>query len=758
MLSLESVSISLGGTRVLSEFSLSVAPGEIVALTGPNGSGKSTAGRLACAGLLAEHGRVEVDGVDPASGADARLRVRALVGVVGQDPRNQIVSSLVRDEVAFGPRNLGLDEAEVETRVAQALARVGLTGFEERVTTELSGGEQQRLALAGVLAMCPRYLVLDEPTSQLDPAARAELRGLFQALAHEQGMGMVLITHDAHEIALADRVVSLGESRPDKGIGQESAANREGNQADIRGKAGENGVVPRKSTLFEKGAAQGLRAMDGDRTDASSALDMRGVSYSYGVRPILDGVDLRVQAGEIALLSGASGAGKTTLAALAAGVLEPDAGTVRVDGVAPTPGAVGLSLQNPEQQFFCETVADELAFAPRNRGLDEAEVERCAHKACELAGLGDELLERSPFSLSGGQARRVALASVLTLDAPVYIFDEPTSGLDAEGREFVHDMARELAQAGRAVLVISHDVEEWARATDRVVHLENGRIASVGEGPDSEVTKATNGSADDSKVAEASGAPSHAHRSCQGRQAPSRHFSGPLGAYVKDAPLSRIDARVKIAVLTIVTVGLFMSNAPVALAGWCAAFAFLVYAARLDMRRVARSLKPVAFLLLFTVLVNLVSCNGNADVTLAGPVGLSAAGGARGVTAALRIVLMLGFSLAVVSTTSTTELSRACVWFLRPLAHLGVPVSAIGAVFSLALRFIPLVSEELARIRLAQIARGVRFDEGSLIKRVSVWASVLTPLVVGLFRRADALSEAMAARCYGAAEQGRTSW
>lgn len=276
MLEADNVSISFDGVKVLSGYSLSVAPGELVALVGDNGCGKSCLARALCAVQLVDEGRVVVDGHDPSVSELKRLHVRQLVGYVQQDPFDQLVCASVFDEVAFGPRNMGLDGQEVVCRVTEALTAVGLAGYEARETARLSGGEQQRLALAGVLAMEPRYLVLDEPTAQLDPTARTHMRALFAELAHDRGIGVILVTHDAHEIALADRVVRLGDT-----VASE--------------------LSPAADTA--KGSCGQI------------VLDVRGVSQAYEGRKLLSGANLSVRAGEVVLLGGASGAGKTTLAA-----------------------------------------------------------------------------------------------------------------------------------------------------------------------------------------------------------------------------------------------------------------------------------------------------------------------------------------------------------------------------------------------------------------------------------------------------------
>lgn len=354
MIDLHGVSIAYDGTAVINGMSFNIAPGEIVALVGENGCGKSTLGRAICAAQLVDGGAVVVDGHDPSASELERLRVRELVGYVRQDPLDQIVSSLVFDEVAFGPRNLGIDEDEVARRVDEALELSLLHGFDQRVTTELSGGEQQRLALAGVLAMRPRYLVLDEPTSQLDPRSRELMRGLFTALSHERGLGLVLITHDDDEIALADRVIVCDGSVA---------------RGSVRGEA-RSGAEPR----IEAGLRVDVGRRDAGRTAGETVVSLDGVVFSHGGRTVLDGVDLDLHAGELVMLAGASGAGKSTLTSLAAGLLEPDAGAVRVCGHAVTPGMVGVAFQQPEVQFFHDTVFDEVAFAPRNAGFDEGEV------------------------------------------------------------------------------------------------------------------------------------------------------------------------------------------------------------------------------------------------------------------------------------------------------------------------------------------------------------------------------------------------
>lgn len=780
MLEVKNVTVGYGDVEVLSGASLSVAPGELVALVGDNGSGKSTLGRVMCAAQLVDGGSVVVDGHDPSVSELERLRVRALVGRVCQDPVDQIVSSLVFDEVAFGPRNLGLDDAEVERRVLAALDLVGMLSFADCVTTELSGGQQQRIALAGALAMHPSYLVLDEPTAQLDPSARAGFRDLFSRLAHESHMGIALITHDPAEIARADRVIDV--ERMGVRSGDASAGGDRANDArvgDVRGGGAYEGDAFKGAQSTGDASLDSVRSFDACASDACAVsednaseggslmaatcarggradivharpvLELDGIFFSYGDRPVLTDVSLRVHAGEVVLLAGASGAGKSTLASIAAGLVAPCSGEVRLCGAPPVPGDVGLAFQQPEAQFFLDTVYDEIAYAPRNLSCDEAEVDRRVHAAVRTVGLDEGLLSSSPFELSGGQARRVALASVLSLDAPAYIFDEPSAALDAKGRAFARRMVEGLSREGRAVLVITHDVDEWAPVSSRVVELADGSLHERGRGATGAASFACDG-----RVS----APGESPRGDGSSHVPSGGAATPLtalGGYTPHAPAARVDARVKLILLLLATVGVFSAQSPVVLSAWAVVLFGALGAARMRPSRILSAMRPVAIVLTFTLIANLVSCDGRATIELAGPVGLDPAGGLRGLLAVVRIVLLVGFSLVVAASTTGTQLSDACVRLLRPCARWGVPVGPLGTVLSLALRFIPLVSEELNRIRLAQRARGASFDNGTVIERIGVWTSVLTPLMIGLFRRADRLAEAMSARCYDAVSAGR---
>lgn len=561
------------------------------------------------------------------------------------------------------------------------------------------------------------------------------------------------------------------------------------------------------------------RVNEGEPAREASSLAFSHVSIAYENAEVLNDISLSIPSGRVTLIAGRSGAGKTTLACLAAGLTKAQSGSVLLGGTAPVPGEVALAFQNPEQQLFLETVEHELAFAPRNVGCSEDEVARRVSDAASQLEI-KELLPSDPFCLSGGQARRVALASILTLSPRAVVLDEPTAGLDAPARAALHRLVQDLACKGLPVLVVSHDLEEWLAIADQVVLLADGTIAWQGtpgalasdidafaragleppeswqlrellaqaekrdsagvngatsaktatrdqeagaargpEGVEAQEPRAT--AARDSKSTAAQGPKATVARALKGAatQEPSSHGSEvaakPSRKDTAGRGLEGVDARVKVTLLLVATAALFAARAPWTLAMWAMLCLLVLRASGIGGKAVAHALKPVALLFAFIVSANLVSCDGSADVAIAGSVGISTVGAARAATAVARIIMLVCLALSVATSTTPTKLAHACTSLMRPLGHIGVPIEDVGLVLSMALRFIPVVSEEAGRIRLAQRARGVNFDEGSVLRRVRAWAAVLTPLVVGLFRRADRVAESMDARCYGQRSSGQ---
>lgn len=488
-----------GSSRdALSGVSLDVASGEFVVLLGANGSGKSTLSRLLARSLELQCGSVEVDGCNLQASAND-----GCVGYVRQDPESQFVAPIVFDEVAFGPCNLGLPAEEVRKRVHEALDDCHLLGFEARTVDSLSGGEKQRLALAGVLAMHPRYLVLDEVMSQLGDASRSSLRSVLRGLAR-RGVGILLVSHNPQEAAYADRVAVLEAGRlvwegtlnllfADEGRASRvfpgsrlsaALAMLVKDGCDISGCR----TVDQLAS-FAREASHGHELLDSLRVDSrhtascsggaapsSCGLSLRDIQLNLGGAQILDDVSIEIPSRHLTLVIGPSGAGKSTLARVVAGILEPDAGSVTLAGKSVARGAIGLALQRPEDQLFLNSVQEDVKFGPMNLGASREEARSRAQRSLKLLEVPEDLWPRSPFQLSGGEKRRVAMAGVIAMSPAALVLDEPTDGLDASCRTILINAVRDLADQGRPVIVVSHDVGEWMYAADDIVLLEGGRI------------------------------------------------------------------------------------------------------------------------------------------------------------------------------------------------------------------------------------------------------------------------------------------
>jgi energy-coupling factor transporter ATPase len=519
------------GPWALQGVNLRVARGEFVAVLGGNGSGKSTLAALLGGLLLPTVGRVTVAGLDTAD-PRAAAEIRRRVGLVFQNPDNQIVAAVVEDDVAFGPENLGLPPEEIGRRVREALEAVGLREYARADPHRLSGGQKQRLAIAGALAMRPDCLCLDEPTSLLDPVGRAEVLRALHGL-HARGCALVLITHHSPEAVRADRVVVLSRGRivadgpPREVLGQAERLQAWGVEPPppvaawaalrahglelpgppltledlvealaARRRAGR--CLPRRAAPARGGA--GPRGPPGAR---GGARPTRGrftfPDLSPGrhrPRPAVDGVDLELLPGQCVALLGTTGSGKSTVAMHCCALLQPEAGSVEVDGLRPWSlrGAAraralqavrrraGMVFQHPEEQFFEERVLDEVAFAPLNHGASTEAARAAAEAALRRVGLEPESFgHRSPFRLSGGEMRRVAIASLLAARPRYLLLDEPTAGLDAAGRAEVLALVRSLKAEGIGCLYVTHRMDEAAALADRVAVLAQGRIVAQGQ-------------------------------------------------------------------------------------------------------------------------------------------------------------------------------------------------------------------------------------------------------------------------------------
>lgn len=510
------------------EVSLSIAEGSHTAVLGRNGSGKSTLARLINALERPDSGVVMVQGMST-DNDEMVWQIRRLCGMVFQNPDNQIVGTTVEEDVAFGPENLGVEPAEIRRAIDQALAFVGLQEEALRPPHLLSGGQKQKLAIAGILAMKPRCLILDESTAMLDPVSRREFMQLVQKLIQEEGMTVINITHHMEEVLLADQVYVMDEGKialsgtpaeifdkveSIKQMGLDvpvhvdivwelaqltQATLRPLESADWSGAIAATGRILREAVNASK-PISGFSHPD-DRSDVCAPNPAIGeqvivvdrLTHTYGrgtsfSNEALHDVSFSVGRGELFGIIGHSGSGKSTLIQHLNGLIRPQSGSVHVLGLSVANNAdirrirqrAGLLFQYPEHQLFEETVYRDISFGPKRMGMDANEIDRSVLSAASVVGLDQSILERSPFELSGGQKRRVAIAGILAMNPEILILDEPAAGLDPAGRDEILGYASKLRKMGVTVILVSHSMEDIARLSDHVLVLKDGRVHASG--------------------------------------------------------------------------------------------------------------------------------------------------------------------------------------------------------------------------------------------------------------------------------------
>lgn len=496
------VTLRYGDSLALDDVTLEVCRGERVCVLGANGSGKSTLASVICGLLAPDEGDVELAGHAVCTGGMPDLAAyrdaRRQLGLVFQNPDDQIVTSVVADDVAFGPENLGVPRAQIAARVARELRRVAMEKYAHADPSRLSGGQRQRVCIAGALAMEPAVLVLDEPSSLLDVRGRAAIMRVMGRLA-AAGATLVHVTHFMDEALAADRVIVMQrghvalEGTPDEVFAAKNAQVIEALglempfearlAAALRADAADGKVAAVAGPSGEKPAACAACAPAAEPL----AILARDLGFSYGPdAQALDGVSLEVPAHATTAIVGQTGSGKSTLLRLLCGLEAADAGSLTVCGInaATKRGrcqvrrAVGYVMQHPERQLFAQTVAEDVAFGPRNQGLSAAEVERRVAHALDLVGLADRR-DASPFELSGGQQRLAAIAGVLAMEPELLVLDEPTAGLDPRGRARLRALMTDLAAHGVTLLQVTHSMEDAARA-DHVVLLDQSHVLAAG--------------------------------------------------------------------------------------------------------------------------------------------------------------------------------------------------------------------------------------------------------------------------------------
>ena len=502
-------------TNVLSDINFEINQGEFVAILGANGSGKSTLARHINALLIPKSGTMLVKGLDTRL-PENTWQIRQTAGMVFQNPENQIIATLVEEDVAFGLENIGVPHSDIRPRVDMALKTVGMYDYRESQPHNLSGGQKQRVAIAGILAMKPDCIVFDEPTAMLDPRGRKEVIDTILKL-NKEGITIILITHFMEEAIRAGRVIVMNDSR----IIMDDVPQNIFTQIEKMKSLGLG--VPQITEfaflLKQKGfnISEKIFTIDDflneninisfnykpctiptNKTD--TIIEIKNLTHIYSPDSVfetcaLNNINLKIFKGEMIGIIGHTGSGKSTLIQHMNVLMEPTSGQIFLNGedinadkkrLKSIRQKVGLVFQYPEHQLFETTVYKDVAFGPTRMELSPEEIHENTINALTSVGLDETVYEKSPFELSGGQKRRAAIAGVLAMRPEVLILDEPTAGLDPRGRKEILDQIKHMHEnLGLTVILVSHSMDDAARLCERIFVLNKGQIEK--EGTPSEV-------------------------------------------------------------------------------------------------------------------------------------------------------------------------------------------------------------------------------------------------------------------------------
>lgn len=522
----------------LDDVSLEVKQGDFIAILGHNGSGKSTFAKHLNAILMPYEGEVYVAGMNTKD-SEKVWDIRQNAGMVFQNPDNQIIATIVEEDVGFGPENLGVETEEIWRRVDYALERVGMVEYRKHSPNKLSGGQKQRVAIAGVLAMKPKCIILDEPTAMLDPNGRKEVINTIKELNKKEKVTIILVTHYMDEVIDADYVYVMDKGKVAlKGTPAEVFSNVEkiyeigldvpqpteiAYLLEKSGKEMPRGIL-RSEELINQIIARGYiekynktkniasnndenRKINDLRTDNNISdknisdniyeeadkviLEADNISYVYSEgttyeKKAIDSVSFKIKQGEIIGIIGHTGSGKSTLICHLNGLNQASSGEVRYMGkniydknekLSDLRKNVGIVFQYPEYQLFESTVLEDVCFGAKNKGMNKEQAIEAAKKVLTMVGIGEEFYNRSPFELSGGEKRRVAIAGVLAMMPQVLILDEPTAGLDPQGRDEILNLLKSLNEKeGLTIVIVSHSMEDMGKFANRLLVMSKGKL------------------------------------------------------------------------------------------------------------------------------------------------------------------------------------------------------------------------------------------------------------------------------------------
>lgn len=499
--------------RALEDVSFDVEQGEFVSILGHNGSGKSTLAKNINCLLTLTEGTIIVDGLSSVD-EENFWEIRKSCGMVFQNPDNQIVATLVESDVGFGLENLGVPTEEIIERVDEALKWVGMEEYKESVPSMLSGGQKQRVAIAGILAMRPKCVIFDESTAMLDPNGRKEVLETALMLNKKENITVILITHYMEEVVLSDRVIVMGDGKIQfQGTPEEVFAQRERLEnlkltiplvtkisnmvksdkipKNILSLEQLEEVFPsnEEGKVFDFSNIEDIKKSSGEEI----IVDMQNITHTYNVgtsfsKVALDDVSLQINRGDFLGIIGHTGSGKSTLIQHMNLILKPTNEDAKIfvcgddiledkENLRAVRKKIGLIFQYPEYQLFETTVFDDVAFGCKNLGFDEEKIDKAVREALEFVGVEESSFDKSPFELSGGQRRKVAIAGVIAMQPEILILDEPVAGLDPVSRQELLDNIESMRKKlGITIILVSHSMDDIATMTNKVVVMDNSKL------------------------------------------------------------------------------------------------------------------------------------------------------------------------------------------------------------------------------------------------------------------------------------------
>lgn len=517
--------------KILDDLNIEVEPGDFIAILGHNGSGKSTFAKHLNALLLPDEGNIYIDGDDTKS-VEELWKIREKCGMVFQNPDNQIVGVTVEEDVGFGPENLGVKTEKIWDRIKDSLTKVDMYKYRKKSPNHLSGGQKQRVAIASSLAMKPKCIVLDEPTAMLDPQGRKEVMDIIKSLNENENITVILITHHMNEAIMAKKVVVIDDGKIAlQGTPREVFSNVEQikklklDMPQIMelsyelykcGKFGRYDILTIDEFVKEiEKISNNQNDKDiADKEDAKDKEDANDIedtedtedTRNKSIEPILslknvclkyeentsmevkalDDISLDIYNDEFIGIIGHTGSGKSSLVQVMNGLIKANGGEVTYKGENIQNKSfekkrlhldVGLVFQYPESQLFEETVLKDVMFGPLNKGMSEEEAKKAAKEALEMLGIGENYYNDSPFELSGGEKRRIAIAGVLAMNPEIIILDEPTAGLDPMSRNnLLNSLKRLQTDKAKTIIIVSHNMEDMANYVERLIVMNDGRV------------------------------------------------------------------------------------------------------------------------------------------------------------------------------------------------------------------------------------------------------------------------------------------